>query len=476
MTLATFSIGQLQQALRDGELSAREIADATLAAIEQQNPQINAWTTIVADRMRQQADRLDRLRRAGEPLPALAGVPYAVKNLFDVAGHRTLAGASLFSDRAPAVRDAWAVEKLSQAGALLSGMLNMDAYAYGFTTENSHYGATRNPHDLQRIAGGSSGGSAAAVAAGLVHFSLGSDTNGSIRVPASLCGLFGLKPTFGRLSRHGTHPFVASLDHIGPLARSAEDLTRVYDALQGHDAEDAFQADVAVHPALPQLEKGLDGLRCAVLGGYFQQWSDNDAQQAVATAARALEASEMLELAEVDIARSAAFIITASEGGNRYLPALRSQPERFEPLSRERLLAGAMLPAAWYVQAQRFRRYFQEKVLALFNDFDVLIAPATPCCATLIGQETMLINGQPLPVRASMGMLTQPISFLGLPVTTVPLQTASGLPIGLQLIAAPFQEANCLRAARALEQMGIARAPIARLDTSKFSGRTADES
>lgn len=461
MKLTEFSVAQLQQALRSGELSAMEIADATLTAIEQHNPRINAWITIASDRMRREADRLDRLRRDGQLLPSLAGVPYAVKNLFDVAGERTLAGASLFSDRPPAAHDAWAVDRLSQAGALLSGMLNMDAYAYGFTTENSHYGATRNPHDLQRIAGGSSGGSAAAVAAGLVHFSLGSDTNGSIRVPASLCGIFGLKPTFGRLSRHGTHPFVASLDHIGPFARNTDDLTRVYDALQGLDREDAFQADVAPQPALPQLEKGLEGLRCAVLGGYFQQWSDENAQQAVATAARALEASELVELDEMEIARSAAFILTAAEGGNRYLPALRSQPERFEPLSRERLLAGALLPSAWYLQAQRFRRYFQQKALALFDHFDVLIAPATPCCATLIGQETMLINGQTLPVRASMGMLTQPISFLGLPVTTVPLQTASGLPIGLQLIAAPFQEANCLRAARVLEQLGIASAPIA---------------
>lgn len=464
MKLTEFSVAQLQQALRSGELSAMEIADATLTAIEQHNPRINAWTAIASDRMRREADRLDRLRRDGQPLPPLAGVPYAVKNLFDVAGERTLAGASLFSDRPPAAHDAWAVDRLSQAGALLSGMLNMDAYAYGFTTENSHYGATRNPHDLQRIAGGSSGGSAAAVAAGLVHFSLGSDTNGSIRVPASLCGIFGLKPTFGRLSRHGTHPFVASLDHIGPFARNTDDLTRVYDALQGLDRGDAFQANVAPQPALPQLEKGLEGLRCAVLGGYFQQWSDENAQQAVATAARALEASELLELDEMEIARSAAFILTAAEGGNRYLPALRSQPERFEPLSRERLLAGALLPSAWYLQAQRFRRYFQQKALALFDHFDVLIAPATPCCATLIGQETMLINGQTLPVRASMGMLTQPISFLGLPVTTVPLQTASGLPIGLQLIAAPFQETNCLRAARVLEQLGIASAPVASLE------------
>ncbi|WP_342754955.1 AtzE family amidohydrolase [Pantoea sp. MBD-2R] len=458
MNLHRLSIAELKRALIKGELSAREIAQQTLSAIGQHNPAINAWTEITQDRMLQEADRLDRLRKEDRPLPPLAAIPYAVKNLFDVAGHTTLAGASLFSDRQPATHDGWAVRKLADAGAMLSGMLNMDAYAYGFTTENSHYGATRNPRDLTRIAGGSSGGSAAAVAAGLVHFSLGTDTNGSIRVPASLCGIFGLKPTFGRLSRSGSQPFVASLDHIGPFARSVEDLSLVYDALQGRDAQDSFQAERAIHPAHRLLEHGGEDLRCAVLGGYFQTWCDDDARAAVALAAKALNAQDEISLPEAELARTAAFILTASEGGNAYLPALRSQPERFEPLSRERLLAGAMIPSAWYVQAQRFRQHFKQQVLPLFEQFDVLIAPATPTSATPVGQETMRINGSDLPIRASMGMLTQPISFLGLPVTTVPLQTPGGLPIGLQLIAAPFKEEACLRAAWALEKMGIAKA------------------
>ncbi|KHJ65232.1 amidase, partial [Pantoea rodasii] len=166
-------------------------------------------------------------------------------------------------------------------------------------------------------------------------------------------------------------------------------------------------------------------------------------------------ASEEVTMPNAEIARSAAFIMTGVEGGNHYLPALRRMPEQFEPNSRERLLAGAMLPSAWYVQAQRFRRHFQQQVLPLFEQFDVLIAPATPCTATTIGQETIHINGHDLPTRASMGMLTQPISFLGLPVCTVPLQTASGLPIGLQLIAAPFKEHLALRAAWALQQQGL---------------------
>lgn len=455
MTLAALSISQLQQALAQGDLSARDIAQQTLAAIEQHNPAINAWTAVTVQRMLREADRLDQQRQRGEPLPALAGIPYAVKNLFDVAGHSTLAGASLFSERPVAQQDAWAVSKLQQSGALLSGMLNMDAYAYGFTTENTHYGATRNPRDLSRVAGGSSGGSAAAVAAGLVHFSLGTDTNGSIRVPASLCGIFGLKPTFGRLSRSGSHPFVASLDHIGPFARSVEDLSLVYDALQGGDASDAFQAARPAEPVSDRLSAGSEKLRSAVLGGFFADWCSDEARAAVAVAASALGATEEVTLPQAELARSAAFIMTAAEGGNHYLPALRTQPERFEPNSRERLLAGAMLPAAWYVQAQRFRRHFQQQVLPLFDHYDVLVAPATPCTATTIGQETIHINGQDLPTRASMGMLTQPISFLGLPVCSVPLLTASGLPIGLQLIAAPFNEQLALRAAWALQQQGV---------------------
>jgi aspartyl-tRNA(Asn)/glutamyl-tRNA(Gln) amidotransferase subunit A len=450
------SIAEIRAALKQGAISAREIAQHTLDSIDSLNPSLNAYTHVTRERMLTEADHLDRARAKGQTLPSLAAIPYAVKNLFDVTGETTLAGASLFCDNPPAKQDAWVVNKLAAQGALLSGMLNMDAYAYGFTTENSHYGATRNPHDTTRIAGGSSGGSAAAVAAGLVTFSLGSDTNGSIRVPSSLCGIFGLKPTFGRLSRSGSQPFVASLDHVGPFARRVRDLAAVYDVMQGTDIEDRFQADKPITQTESLLPRGQQGLRCAVLNGYFQQWCNEDAKAAVQQVAQALEAITEVELPQAELARSAAFILTAAEGGNQYLPQLRSHPERFEPLSRERLLAGAMLPAAWYLQAQRFRTHFQQQVLPLFEHWDILIAPATPCGATVIGQETMRINGTDLPIRASMGMLTQPISFLGLPVVTVPLKTASGLPIGLQLIAPPWREDLALRAAYALEQRGVA--------------------
>ncbi|MGL4724150.1 MAG: AtzE family amidohydrolase [Scandinavium sp.] len=450
----TLSIRDIQQGLRYKQFSAVELAQQTLARIERDNPQVNAFTEVTTARMLAEAAEVDAKIAKDEALPPLAGVPYAVKNLFDIEGITTLAGAKLFSDAPPASKDAFAIRQLQQAGATLAGALNMDAYAYGFTTENSHYGATRNPRDLNRIAGGSSGGSAAAVAAKLVNFTLGTDTNGSIRVPASLCGVLGLKPTFGRLSRSGSHPFVASLDHIGPLARFVDDLAHVYDVLQGRDGSDKWQSERPTSLTVKSLSSGKT-LRCAVLGGWFEQWSDGDAHNAVARVARALQASEGLDLPEVALARSAAFLLSAAEGGNHYLPALRSDADRFEPNSRERLLAGAMTPSAWYTQAQRFRAWFRDRTLPLFNDFDLLIAPATPCCATLIGEPTIKINGAELPTKASMGMLTQPISFLGLPVVTVPLKAQSGLPIGVQLIAAPWQEAHCLQAAWQLEQAGV---------------------
>ena len=383
-------------------------------------------------------------------------MPYAVKNLFDVAGLTTLAGARLHAGNPPAARDAFLVAQMKQAGGLLAGTLNMDAYAYGFTTENTHYGVTRNPRDPQRSAGGSSGGTGAAVAGGLVPVGLASDTNGSIRVPASLCGIFGLKPTFGRLSRSGSYPFVASLDHLGPLASTATDLALAYDALQGPDPLDPACAQQAPSPVLPGLHDGIGGLRIARLTGYFDDNAGPEARWAAQTAALALGAQDEVELVGVAEARSAAFLITATESGALYLDALRKRPEDFEPLSRERLTAGALVPAAWYQRAQRYREWYRRRTRALFEHYDLLIAPATPVTAPLLGQPSIRIGGRDLPTRPNLGLLTQPISCIGLPVAVAPLWPEGGLPIGVQLIAAPWREDVCLRAARVLEQAGLA--------------------
>ena len=435
---------------------------AALARIEAHDPRVNAFTTVLAERALNRAEAIDR--RGDDSLP-LAGLPFAVKNLFDVEGITTLAGSLIERDQPAATRDATLVRRLEAAGAVLIGTLNMDEYAYGFTTENTHYGPTHNPHDLGRIAGGSSGGSAAAVAAGMVPVSLGSDTNGSIRVPASLCGIFGLKPTFGRLPRTGSYPFVASLDHLGPFARSVAQLAAAYDAMQGPDPDDPACAQRVPEPTMTVLDRGTEGLRIGVLGGWFQSQTTPAARTAVERVAAALGTSRIVEWPEVDRARAAAFLITNVEGAALHLPDLKTRAQDFEPLTRDRLLAGALLPAAWALQAQRVRHWFARQVAASFQDVDVLLAPATPCTAPAIGTEWIEIGGQRLPSRASMGLLTQPISCIGLPVVTVPLMgcdpQAPQLPIGVQVITAPWREDLCLRTARALEAAGITSAAVA---------------
>ena len=444
-------------------MSAVEQVNGSLARITATDRQVNAFTAVLAERALARAEQLDR---EGRELP-LGGLPFAVKNLFDIQGLPTLAGSKIEREAPPARQDALLVQRLEAAGGVLVGALNMDEYAYGFTTENSHYGPTRNPHDLARLSGGSSGGSAAAVAAGQVPLTLGSDTNGSIRVPASLCGVFGLKPTFGRLPRTGTYPFVASLDHLGPFARNVTQLAQAYDLMQGPLAADAACAQRPVQPTLPTLEHGLEGLRIGVLDGWFQTQALPPAQTAVARVAQALGASQTVTWPEVDRARSAAFIITNAEGGALHLPDLRTRAQDFEPLSRDRFLAGALLPATWVAQAQRLRRWFAEQVAATFRDVDVVLAPATPCTALPIGTQWLELNGQHLNARASMGVLTQPISCIGLPVAVVPVwgcdPAAPHLPMGVQIIAAPWREDLCLRVARQLETTGVASAPVATL-------------
>ena len=444
-------------------MSATAQVRAALARIEATEPRINAFTAVLAERALARAAEVD----ASNAVLPLRGVPFAVKNLFDLQGLATLAGSKIEREAAPAARDATLVRRLEAAGAVCVGALNMDEYAYGFTTENTHYGPTRNPHDLARISGGSSGGSAAAVAAGQVALSLGSDTNGSIRVPSSLCGVFGLKPTYGRLSRAGSYPFVASLDHLGPFARTVAELAAAYDTMQGFDADDPAQMLRPLEPTVPGLTQGVQGLRIGVLGGWFRSMALPPALAAVDRAAAALGATQEVLWPEVDRARTAAFLITNSEGATLHLADLQRRAQDFDPHTRDRFLAGALLPAAWVQQAQRVRHWFARQVAASFEGVDVLLAPATPCTAPAIGTEWLEINGQRLPARASMGLLTQPVSCIGLPVATVPLwgpdPQAPHLPIGVQVIAAPWREDLCLRVAQALQMAGVAAAPVATL-------------
>jgi 1-carboxybiuret hydrolase len=449
-------------AVRAGKVGAREVAEAALNRIEARDGALGAFTDVTHERALAKADAIDAARARGESLGPLAGAPFAVKNLFDIAGVSTRAGSKINRDRPAAETDATVVARLEAAGAVLVGALNMGEYAYDFTGENAHDGPSRNPHDLAHMTGGSSGGSGAAVAGGLVPIALGTDTNGSIRVPSSLCGLFGLKPTYGRLSRAGSFPFVASLDHVGPLARSARDLALAYDSMLGPDDRDPAQADMTATPATPTLDDGVAGLRIGRLGGYFARHGEAGAFAAVDRVARALKADRVVELAHADVARSAAYLITMVEGGALHLGRLRTRSPDFDPDVRDRLIAGAMLPGAWIAQAQKFRRRFRDQTLALFRDVDILLAPATPCRAPKIGQRTFVLDGQEMLVRPNLGLFTQPISFIGLPVVAAPVWTdGEKLPIGVQIIAAPWREDLALRVARKLERESLVHAPVA---------------
>jgi AtzE family amidohydrolase len=456
------SAAEIALQIGSGARSAASVLAATQSLIQARNPALNCFTATTFERAQREAAAIDELRSKGKPLPPLAGVPYAVKNLFDVEGMTTLAGAKINAANAPAIADATIVARMSRAGAVLLGALNMEELAYGFLTENHHYGTTRNPRDPERGAGGSSGGSAAAVGAGMLPITLGSDTSGSIRVPASLCGVFGLKPTYGRLSRRGTYPFVNSLDHVGPFANDVLGLALAYDAMQGPDPQDPACAQRAIEPTVAAL--ALSGVRIGILGGWFNEWADPAARRAVQLAAAALGATQWTELKSAEVARAAAYVITAAEGGALHRPRLLTQYEEFGPSSRARLAAGSLIPASWVVQAQRVRRHAYCEALDLFGRFDLLIAAAAPAVAPRIGQETLLINGRSIPTKAGLGILTQPISCIGLPVCTVPVWPGEGdtaaeraLPVGVQLIGAPWREDLCLAAARTLEQAGIAQ-------------------
>jgi aspartyl-tRNA(Asn)/glutamyl-tRNA(Gln) amidotransferase subunit A len=449
---------EIAEAVSQGRTSALTVTEAAIARIEKHDGVLNAFTTVTKERARAKARAVDAVRAAGQPLGPLAGVPFAVKNLFDVAGVPTLSGSKINRDRAPASSDSPLIERLEAAGAILLGALNMGEYAYDFTGENVHDGPSRNPHDTGRMTGGSSGGSGGSVAGGLVPLSLGSDTNGSIRVPSSFCGLFGLKPTYGRLTRARTFPFVASLDHLGPLARSTRDLALAYDAMQGPDAEDPVCTTRAPEPAVPTLGSGIGGLRIAVAGGYFERGAGAEALSALATVAKALDANERIEIPEAARARAAAFIITTSEGAALHLDRLRTRAGDFDPATRDRLISGAMIPASLVTKAQKFRRWYREEVLKLFEHYDAILAPATPMVAPRLGQQTMMLEGAEVPLRANIGIYTQPISFIGLPVVCVPVPLQP-LPIGVQIIAAPWREDIALRIAHHLEAAQVVKSP-----------------
>ncbi|MFT8367885.1 MAG: AtzE family amidohydrolase [Acetobacter papayae] len=456
----TAGVQALADSVRAGKARVSDIIRTTVEDITRRDNGLNAVTNVLATRAMNVAKAQDAYLDAGGTPGPLAGVPFGVKDLFDLEGMITTAGSMALADTPPATQDALVITRLIRAGAIPVATLNMDEFAYGFVTENAHYGRTANPHDPARLAGGSSGGSAASVAAGLLPFSLGSDTNGSIRVPASLCGVWGLRPTYGRLPLDGVYPFAASLDTIGPFTRNAADLQLVFSALTS-------ETPPSVAETVADSQTGT--LRVARLGGWFAKNLAPELEHGITRIMNHLGTRHVVELPEVERARAAAFLMTAAEGGNLHLPRLRTNPQAYDPATRDRLLAGALLQAGPVIQAHRFRTWFREAIQAIFNKHDILIAPATPGPAPLQANPILTLDGRPVPARANLGLFTQPISLAGVPVLSAPLppactghdETAPDMPLGIQLIAAPGQEERLLSLGIMLEKAGLLGRPAA---------------
>ena len=438
----------IARAVSDRRMTVAGVVERALAACAADD--CNAVTEILHDRARARAARMDASGDVGGPL---AGVPFAVKNIFDVRGLVTRAGSAATDGDAPAGTDAYVIEALEMAGAVLVATTNMDEFAYGFSGENAHDGDTVNPRAQGLSAGGSSSGSAALVAQGAVPLALGTDTNGSARVPAALCGIVGVKPTYGRVSRRGVFPFVPSLDHVGLFAATVADAALAFTALDRFDADDP----VAVRGTAP---KGQTPPMAARLGGWFAGPLHADVAAAVNDACAVLGAQQTLTLDLAEEARAASFILTTAEGGQGHLTRLAARPDDYGPLVRYRLTAGAMVPATWVGRAQRLRRMVTAGLAVLHRQADVLIAPATPCPAFPLGTADWDVAGTILPIRLGIGMFTQALTLTGVPVLVISRRGAvSGLPVGVQLIGAPHTEAALFAAAARLEAAGFCIAP-----------------
>ncbi len=437
------SLIEIADGVRSGTLKAVDLTKAVIEDVSQRNRDYVCFTRVLADEAMAAARVVDQQVANGVNPGPLAGVPFAVKDLYDVAGLPTTAGAKMRIDAPPAQRDAVVVSRLKAAGAVLIGTLNMDEYAYGFATVNPHFGTTRNPHDVHRLAGGSSGGSAAAVAAGFVPLTLGSDTNGSVRVPAALCGLWGIRPADGAISVEGTFPFVKILDTVGPFTRSAAELELVYSLMSGTSLS---------HSALSETTRAP---RIARLSGWFAKDACPEVLAALDKVMAHLGVSNIADMPEAETARSASYLITAAQGGALHLDTMRTRAMEYDPAVRDRLLAGAMLPASIYQNAMDFRSYFRKRVKLLFEQYDVLIAPTTPVVAPRIDQATILIDGKPASARAHLGIYTQPLSLAGIPVVSAPYNVTNGMPIGLQFATAPGREAMLFQLLRELEDAGL---------------------
>lgn len=440
-------------ALRRRETSSVELTAAALRSIERLNPSTNAMQSVLVDAARGRAKQADEELARGEGRGPLHGIPIAVKDLFYTKGVRTTGGSNLFAEHVPD-HDATVVEWLRTGGAVLAGKTGMHELAYGITSSNPHYGAIRNPWDRDRIPGGSSGGSGAAVAGGMVFMAMGSDTGGSIRIPASYCGVVGLKPTYGRVSRYGAMPLGFSLDHMGPLTRSVRDAGAVLNIIAGYDPRDETSSRRAVENYVPDIEPSIRGMRIGMPENFYFERLDCDVDAAVRAAFQtaAGHGAEIVPLRVPDIAaiNTVARVILLAEASAQFEPYME-QRDRFGPDVLALLDQGRLLSATDYINAQRLRHNMQREFAGVWSRVDCLFTPATPITAPRIGETTVTCGGQDEDVRLATTRLVRAINALGLPAISIPCGTdRRGLPIGLQIVGPPFAEALILRAAQAI--------------------------
>jgi aspartyl-tRNA(Asn)/glutamyl-tRNA(Gln) amidotransferase subunit A len=447
--LTGLSIFEAAELLRSRALSPVELAQAHLARIDALDGRLNCYITRTGEQALAEARAAEAEIGRGAYRGPLHGIPLALKDLYSTRGVRTTAGSSFLADHVPD-EDAVATARLAEAGAVLLGKLNMHEWALGLTNDNPHYGPARNPWDTRRVPGGSSGGSGAALAAGLCVGSLGSDTGGSIRVPAALCGIVGLKPTFGRVSARGVVPLSWNLDHCGPMARRIRDAALLLQAIAGYDPEDPYSVDVPTDDYLAGIDQGAAGLRVALVRGAYVDAAEPEVLAAVRAAAEVLAGlgAHVAEL-ELDDALDAArmnALMTTSDAAAYHRDRLRDAPERFGDDVRTRMQMGAAFTSTEYILARRTQTLWKRRLDQLFARFDLLLLPTTPMVAPKIG-------GDALEAAKNLTRFTAPFNLAHLPALSLPCGFgAEGLPIGLQLVARPWAEALLLRAGQAYEQ------------------------
>ena len=445
------SIREIGADLRAGRLSASELVEATLARIDETEPRLNAYITVTADHARRQAQAADDELAAGRDRGPLHGIPVALKDLVDTAGIPTTGGSGFLRGRIP-TSDAAIVERLAEAGAVMPGKLNLHEFAFGTTSANPHFGAVRNPWNQERSPGGSSGGSAAAVAVGSASASIGSDTGGSIRIPAALCGVVGLMPTYGRVSRRGVLPLSWSLDHVGPLARSVEDAALVLNAIAGHDPRDPGSAARPAPDAAAELGRGLEGLVVGLPRDPLWMEVEEpvraaceeavEALRALGAAVREVELPLLAEMRRMERGRFHRALL--AEAGAYHARRLRLNPEGYGDDVRLSLESVSRVPATTYINAQRMQRLLVEETRSVLSSVDVLVSPTTECTAPTIAEGDL---------RARLARLTAPYDVTGIPAISVPCGVDPlGLPIGLMIGARHFDEVTLCRVAHAYEQ------------------------